>query len=83
MDHIEAGESHYSQVRIGIQLITIFVQDCYKDVFGWLLCWPLPFSIAVCRLMISSPGFTSRKSILSTGKPLIRVEHFEWMKILV
>jgi hypothetical protein len=83
MDHIEAGESHYSQVRICIQLITIFVSDCYNDVVGWLLCRPLLFSIVVCPLMISSPGFTPGKSILSVGKPSIRVRHFELMKILV
>jgi hypothetical protein len=68
---------------IGIQLIAIFVQDCCNDVFCWLLCRPLLFSIAVRRLMISSSGFTLGKSILSTGKPSIRVQHFEWMKILV
>jgi hypothetical protein len=69
MDQIEAGESHYSQVTIGIQLITIFVQDCCNDFFGWLLCRPLLFSIVMCCLMINSPGFTLGKSILSTCKP--------------
>jgi ascorbate-specific PTS system EIIC-type component UlaA len=83
MYHIEAGESHYPQVMIGNQLITIFVQGCCNDEFCWLLCRPLLCSIVVRCLMISSPRFTPVKSILSTGRPSIRVHHFEWMKILV
>jgi hypothetical protein len=63
MDHIEAGESHYSQVRRGVQVITIIVTYCYNDVFGWLLCSPLLFSTIVRHFMISRSGFTPRKSI--------------------
>jgi hypothetical protein len=83
MNHIEARESHHSQVRTGHQLITIIVLHCYNDVFGWLLCRPLLFNIVVRHLMISWPGFTPWKSILSTGKPSIKVQYFKLMKILV
>jgi hypothetical protein len=72
MDHIKAGESHYSHVRSGVQLITIIVLYCYNDIFSWLLCRPLLFSTAVCHLMINWPGFAPRKSISSIGKPSIK-----------